>query len=130
MKGAAAVLGVLTAATGCRPTSSDHLYQGQVERFATAAAAQDSSALRRLAESDEVARWALEAARLRPAIFTGLRGAVHVKRARVAADTVVMVYHTLGACADRPIVVTFVGPASTSRVSRIETDCQSQGIAR
>ena len=101
---AAAVLAI----GGCREPEPLELYTKQAKAFASAAALFDSVDMRRLAGSEAPVRWALQAARDRPAVISSLRGATYGRLAHAREDTVAVVYHGLGECSDRPIVVRFV----------------------
>jgi hypothetical protein len=115
----------LITAGACQHSEPVELYTKQAKAFAVAATSFDSVALRRLVVSEAPLRWALEAARDRPAVISGLAGATYARIANPGEDTVAIVYHGLGECADRPIIVRFVGEPATARIVSVATDCGS-----
>ena len=124
----ALIIGLLGAALlVVQPYSADWpgtAYAQPARQFLRAALRRDSAALMRLSASPAAVKWALDAGRSHPDSLALWRHRLQAYRGERRGDTAeVFVYPTGNACAEKPIVLEFVGTGGGTRVVRASATC-------
>ena len=103
----------------------DQSYITPARRFLRAAMTADSTALARMA-APHVTVWALETARMRPALLRALLNGLRETAARQAGGNTLVLYSSngFGSCGSAPLAITFEGPPTDARLVALSADCE------
>ena len=104
----------------------DQAYLVPARRFLSAAVSADSVQLADTGAAPQVIAWALETARMKPALLRALLDGLAETGARSAGEHTLVLFSSsgFGSCSTAPLAVTFEGPPSAARIVALSAECE------